>query len=116
MMNQNNIQDIPLDDPRIYAIAISNLIFSRIEHLQLLNTKLKKNIIKLYKLSDTDDKNKICDEIHIILSQIEHIIIKNIEDTQILEYAIVENTKPSTLSIETLINQPDSHTHNHMYN
>lgn len=41
---------------------------------------------------DTDDKTEICSLITKIISEIEALILKNIDDAQILEYSLAEFT------------------------
>jgi len=84
---------IRIDAPKTYAIPISNLIGKRLNRIYTLNQRLKKYIAKLYNTDPTENTDELCEEIHTIITDIEKLLSKNIEDAQILEYAIVENTK-----------------------
>jgi hypothetical protein len=49
-------------------------------------------VAKLYTIPDGDDKTEICNDISKAIAEIELLILKNIDDTQILEYSLAEFT------------------------
>lgn len=87
---------ININDARSYVLPISNIIGRRLNRISLLNNKLTVIVSKLYITPDDADKNEICKSITEIISEIELLVLKNIDDTQILEYALAEFTLKST--------------------
>lgn len=104
-----------LDDPRTYVIPITNLIGLRLNKIASLNIKLKLTIDKLYKIPSNEDKNEACNDIRLLIIEIEKLISKNIEDSQIIEYAIMENTKPIDFIMPQFSLPDESYTDSHMY-
>jgi hypothetical protein len=51
-------------------------------------------------IPDGDDKTEICNEISKTISEIEILVLKNIDDTQILEYSLAEFAPKSSLISE----------------
>ena len=102
---------ININDPRSYVLPISNIIGRRINHIATLNNKLEFLIAKLYLIPDENDKTEICKNISQIISDIETLVLKNIDDAQILEYSLSKFTlKPVTLPTETKESElPDQH-------
>jgi hypothetical protein len=89
---------ININDARSYVLPISNIIGKRLNRITTLNNKLTMMVAKLYSIPDENDKNEICNDISKIISEIELLVLKNIDDTQILEYSLSEFTiKSSTL-------------------
>lgn len=62
---------------------------------------------------DTDDKTEICTLITKTISEIEALVLKNIDDAQILEYSLAEFTL-TVPHIES-IQKPDTTTDQHTY-
>jgi hypothetical protein len=83
---------IDFNDACSYVMPISNIIGKRINRLATLNKKLNIIINKLYMIPDESDKNDICLNISKIISEMELLILKNIDDSQILEYTLAEFT------------------------
>jgi hypothetical protein len=100
------IYNININDARTYAIPIANIIGKRLNRIITLNNKLTILVSKLYVIPDTDDKTEICTSITKIISEIETLILKNIDDAQILEYALSE----FTLTIPPIEKLPKSDT------
>jgi hypothetical protein len=112
MMTEPSLE---LDDPRTYVIPITNLIGLRLNKIATLNLKLKINIDKLYLIPSNEDKNEICNEIRNYIIEIEKLVSKNIEDSQIIEYAIIEHTKPIDFTLPQMPISDESYTDSHMY-
>jgi len=89
---------ININDPRTYVLPISNIIGKRINRIATLNNKLELLVAKLYLIPDESDKTEICKSISQIISDIELLVLKNIDDAQILEYSLSKFTmKPLIL-------------------
>lgn len=82
--------DINVNDARTYVLPITNIIGRRINRIATLNNKLITMVAKLYMIPDENDKTEICDLISKTISEIELLVLKNIDDTQILEYSLAE--------------------------
>lgn len=106
------IYNINVNDARTYAVPIANVIGKRLNRIAALNDKLTTLVSKLYMVPDTDDKTEICALITKTISDIETLILKNIDDAQILEYSLAEFTL--TLPSSEPISKPDS-TDQHVY-
>lgn len=98
---------IDVTDARSYVIPITNIIGKRINRISVLKGKLIVLISKLYASPDDSDKTEICEKIAKTISEIELLILKNIDDTQVLEHSLAEFTmKPQLQSIPTDTDQP----------
>ena len=98
METDNHIDYINVNDARTYVLPIANIIGRRINRISTLNNKLITLVAKLYMIPDGDDKTEICNLISKTISEIELLVLKNIDDTQILEYSLAEFTlKPQVL-------------------
>lgn len=86
------IYNINVNDARTYAVPIANVIGKRLNRIAALNNKLTTLVSKLYIIPDTDDKTEICTLITNTISEIEALVLKNIDDAQILEYSLSEFT------------------------
>lgn len=95
------VYPININDARTYVLPVTNIIGRRLNRISTLNNKLISLIAKLYTLPDTDDKTEICTLISKTISEIELLVLKNIDDTQILEYSLAEFTLKPTQSVET---------------
>jgi hypothetical protein len=86
---------ININDARTYVIPIANIIGKRLNRISTLKNKLITLVAKLYTMPDNDDKTEICNNISKTIAEIEILILKNIDDTQILEYslAIITNSR-----------------------
>jgi hypothetical protein len=105
------VYPIDMKDVRTYVLPITNIIGRRINRVVFLNTRLKSLITKLYIMPDEDDKTEICNKIERTIAEIELLVLKNIDDSQILEYSLAEfTTKPTDQPQETPnIPKDDSH-------
>lgn len=104
---------INLTDTRSYALPIANIIGKRINHIATLNNKLTRLVNKLYLIPDEEDKNEICSDISKIISEIELLILKNIDDAQVLEYTLATlTTNPAPVTEN--VKKSDSVDH-HLY-
>lgn len=90
---------ININDARTYVIPIANIIGKRLNRISTLNARLTSLVSKLYTMPDESDKTEICDNISKIISEIEVLILKNIDDTQILEYSLAEFTMKPQLPL-----------------
>lgn len=81
---------ININDARTYVLPVANIIGRRINRIATLNNKLISLVAKLYMIPDDDDKTEICNSISKTISEIELLVLKNIDDTQILEYSLAE--------------------------
>jgi len=81
---------ININDARTYVVPIANIIGKRLNRISTLKGKLITLVSRLYMIPDGDDKTEICNEISKTISEIEILILKNIDDTQILEYSLAE--------------------------
>ena len=90
------VHNININDARTYVLPITNIIERRINKISILNNKLVSLVTKLYMIPDGDDKTEICNMIAKTISEIEILVLKNIDDTQILEYSLAEFA-PKTL-------------------
>lgn len=86
------LYNININDARTYVIPIANIIGRRLDRIYILNNKLSSALKKLYMIPDGEDKTEICNLISKILSEIELLVLKNIDDSQILEYSLAEFT------------------------
>ena len=84
--------NIDIEDARTFVLPITHIIKKRINKILLLRNKLITLVAKLYSIPDTTDKTEICNMISKTISTIETLILKNIDDTQILEYSLAEFT------------------------
>jgi hypothetical protein len=91
---------INVNDARTYVIPIANIIGKRLNRISTLNSKLTTLVSKLYALPDESDKTEICNSISKTIFDIEILILKNIDDTQILEYSLAEFTMKPQLPSE----------------
>ena len=96
---------IDMNDARSYVIPIANIIGRRIDRICVLNSKLSSLMSKLYLIPDSEDKTEICNIISKTIAEIELLVLKNIDDSQILEYSLAEFTIKIPKSIEQPINQ-----------
>jgi hypothetical protein len=87
---------ININDARTYVVPIANIIGKRLNRISTLKNKLITLVAKLYMIPDSDDKTEICNDIAKTISEIEILVLKNIDDTQILEYSLAEFA-PKTL-------------------
>jgi len=87
---------ININDARTYVVPIANIIGKRLNRIATLKNKLIALVAKLYMMPDSDDKTDVCNNISKIIAEIEILILKNIDDTQILEYSLAEFV-PKTL-------------------
>jgi len=81
---------ININDARTYVIPIANIIGKRLNRISTLKNKLITLVAKLYMIPDGDDKTEICNTIAKTIAEIEILVLKNIDDTQILEYSLAE--------------------------
>jgi hypothetical protein len=81
---------ININDARTYVIPIANIIGKRLNRISTLKNKLITLVAKLYTMPDGDDKTEICNNISKTIAEIETLVLKNIDDTQILEYSLAE--------------------------
>ncbi len=102
---------IDMNDARSYVIPIANIIGRRIDRICVLNNKLTSLISKLYLIPDGEDKTELCNTISKTISEIELLVLKNIDDSQILEYSLAEFTLklPITTDIPTNPDARDQH-------
>lgn len=109
---ENDLLNI-VNDPRNYVLPITNIIGRRINRIATLNNKLTSKVTTLYLIPDGEDKNEICEQISKIMSEIELLILKNIDDTQILEYSLAEFTLKPAQSVEkpSQASEPPEHTY-----
>jgi hypothetical protein len=81
---------ININDARTYVVPIANIIGKRLNRISTLKNKLITLVAKLYMMPDSDDKTEVCNNIAKIIAEIEILVLKNIDDTQILEYSLAE--------------------------
>jgi hypothetical protein len=100
-----------MNDARSYVIPIANIIGRRIDRICVLNNKLTSLISKLYLIPDGEDKTELCNTISKTISEIELLVLKNIDDSQILEYSLAEFTLklPIATDIPTNPDARDQH-------
>lgn len=98
---------IDMNDARSYVIPIANVIGRRIDRICVLNNKLSSLLSKLYLIPDKEDKTEICNTISKTIAEIELLVLKNIDDSQILEYSLAEFTMKPQKTIENIID-PDT--------
>jgi hypothetical protein len=91
---------ININDARTYVVPICNIIGKRLNRISTLKSKLITLVAKLYMIPDGDDKTEICNDISKTISEIEILILKNIDDTQILEYSLAEFVPKTSLFSE----------------
>jgi hypothetical protein len=103
--------NININDARTYVLPISNIIGKRLNRISMLNSKLISLVNKLYMIPDNDDKNEICLLISKIISEIETLVLKNVDDAQIIEYSLAE----FTMKKELIIENPKLPTDQHIY-
>jgi hypothetical protein len=111
---KTNYNNIDSSDARTYVIPIANIIGKRLNRISILNSKLVSFVTKLYMIPDNEDKTEICEEIEKTISEIETLILKNIDDSQILEYSLAEFTLKLPLS-EKLQQESDIISDQHTY-
>jgi hypothetical protein len=104
---------ININDARTYVVPIANIIGKRLNRISTLKNKLITLVAKLYMMPDSDDKTEICNDIAKTIAEIEMLVLKNIDDTQILEYSLAEFApKSSQISEKTQKNTiPEPHTY-----
>ena len=106
--------NIDSTDARTYVMPIANIIGKRLNRISVLNSRLASFVAKLYMIPDNEDKTEICEEIEKTISEIEILILKNIDDSQILEYSLAEFTFKPPLS-EKLQKESDAISDQHAY-
>ncbi len=87
---------ININDARTYVVPIANIIGKRLNRIATLKNKLITLVAKLYTMPDSDDKTEICNTIAKTIAEIEILVLKNIDDTQILEYSLAEFAPKTT--------------------
>lgn len=104
---------INVNDARTYVVPIANIIGKRLNRISTLKNKLITLVAKLYMMPDSDDKTEICNNISKTIAEIEILILKNIDDTQILEYSLAEFSPKASLFAEKSqkINTLEPHTY-----
>jgi hypothetical protein len=91
------IHNVNINDARTYVLPIANIIGRRLNRIGKLTNKLISLVSKLYTTPDRDDKTEMCNEISAVISEIETLVLKNVDDTQIMEYSLAEFTMKSTM-------------------
>lgn len=92
------IYNINVNDARTYILPIINIIRRRLNRISTLTNKLISLVAKLYTIPDHEDKTEVCDAISNLISEIEVLVLKNVDDAQIMEYALAEFTIKSTVT------------------
>lgn len=105
------IYNININDARTYVLPISNIIGKRLNRISMLNNRLISLVSKLYMIPDRDDKNEICSLISKTISELEILILKNVDDAQIIEYSLAEFTMKKDLLLLPEERKSDSDQH-----
>ena len=109
------IYNININDARTYVLPITNIIGRRLNRITLLNNKLISLVSKLYTIPDRDDKNEICSLIAKTISEIEVLVLKNVDDAQIIEYSLAEFTMKQDVFITPEMLQKKSQSSDQIY-
>ena len=106
---------INISDARSYTIPIINMIGRRTNRIVTLKNKLVILITKLYMTPDENDKTELCLNISGTLDELELLLLKNIDDSQILEHSLAEFTLKPPQSNDQADNKSTDYTTDHVY-